>query len=369
MSTVTAATAVPFLDLQLQHAEVIDDIREPLLDAISRAEFIGGPQVAAFEAEYAVYCEVRNCVGVGNGTDAIELALRALDIGKDHEVVVPANTFIATAEAVARAGATVRLADVDDDTLLLDPGAAAGAVTPRTAAIIPVHLYGQTAPVEQFSDTAPTIIEDAAQSQGARRHGRAAGSLGTIAATSFYPGKNLGAAGDAGAVLTDDDGLARRVRRIADHGSSVKYVHDEVGFNSRLDAIQAIVLRAKLARLEGWNEARREAAKRYDELLSDLPGVRTPTVLEGNLPVWHIYAIRVQDRDRILAGLRDAGIGASLHYPTPVHLTGAFRSLGYAPGDFPVAERAAGELLSLPMFPQLTEQQQVKVAEALRSLV
>jgi dTDP-4-amino-4,6-dideoxygalactose transaminase len=367
------STPVPFLDLPAQHAEVIDDIRDALLEAIARAEFIGGPQVAAFEAQFAAYCGVRHCVGVANGTDALELALRALDIGSGQDVVIPANTFIATAGAVARAGASVRLADVDDNTLLMDAASAARAVTESTAAVIPVHLYGQTAPVEEIGHVASTVgaavIEDAAQSQGAKRHGRAAGSLGTIAATSFYPGKNLGAAGDAGAVLTDDADVAARIRRIADHGSSKKYVHDEVGFNSRLDAIQAIVLQAKLARLEDWNEARRAAAERYHSLLADLPGIRTPSVLPGNLPVWHIYAIRVPERDRVLAGLNQAGIGAALHYPTPVHLTGAFRSLGYAAGDFPVAERAAREILSLPMFPQITEQQQARVAEVLSGLL
>ncbi|MCU1576649.1 MAG: erythromycin biosynthesis sensory transduction protein eryC1 [Leifsonia sp.] len=368
-----ATGTVPFVDLAAQQAEIIDDIRDAVAETLANAHFIGGPFVEAFEEEFAAYSGVAHCVGVGNGTDALELVLRALDIGAGSEVLLPANTFIATAEAVVRAGARVRLADVDDDTLLLDAASVERAVTPDVTAVIPVHLYGQTAPVEAITAIADragaVVIEDAAQSQGARRFGRPAGSLGRAAGTSFYPGKNLGAAGDAGAVLTDDGRIADRVRRIANHGSSVRYVHDELGFNSRLDSLQAIVLRAKLTRLERWNEARRVAARRYQELLEGVDGVRLPVTLPGNEHIWHLFTIRVAERDRVLAGLGDAGIGAALHYPTPVHLTRAFRSLGLSRGDFPVTERAASEILSLPMFPHITEEQQIAVVDGLRRLV
>lgn len=365
--------AIPFIDLVAQQSEIADDISADIEAILRRAEFIGGSQVAAFEAELAAYSSVTHCIGVGNGTDALELALRALDIGEGAEVLVPANSFIASAEAVVRAGGSVRFADVNDDSLLLDAASVERAITSQTAAVMAVDLYGQPSPIEEITPVAEAngavVIEDAAQSQGARRNGRPAGSLARVAGTSFYPGKNLGAAGDGGAVLTSDEALADRVRVIANHGSTEKYVHDEFGFNSRLDAIQAVVLRAKLARLNAWNDARRAAALRYDELLADLDGVRLPVTLEGNVHNWHIYAVRVPDRDRILAGLKSAGIGAGLHYPMPIHLTGAFRHLGLSRGDFPVAERAAAELLSLPMFPHLAEAQQVRVVDTLRSLV
>jgi dTDP-4-amino-4,6-dideoxygalactose transaminase len=369
----TPPVDVPFLDLIAQQSEVMDQVGPDILRLLRQARFVGGTEVTAFEAEFAEYCDVRHCVGVGNGTDALELALRAVGIGPGQEVLVPANSFIASAEAVVRAGAGVRLADVDDASLLLSTATVQAALTPATAAVMAVHLYGQTAPVEEIAPVAAAagavIVEDAAQSQGASRYGRMAGSLGLVAGTSFYPGKNLGAAGDAGAVLTDDADIADRVRRVANHGSAEKYLHDDFGFNSRLDAIQAVVLRAKLSRLDRWNAARRAAAHRYDELLAGVDGVRLPHTLPGNSHNWHIYAIRVQDRDRILAGLQKEGIGVALHYPTPIHLTGAFRALGLARGDFPVAERAATELLSLPMFPHLTEEQQVRVVDAVKRLV
>lgn len=362
---------VPMVDLAAQQDEIADEVATGLKGIFTQGSFIGGPAVAEFEEAYARFLGAGNCVGVANGTDALELALRASGVTAGGEVILPANTFIATAEAVSRIGAVPVLVDVDPVHLLVDPDQVAAAVTSRTQAIMPVHLFGQTAFVERLAPVAAAcgavIVEDAAQSQGASRHGRSAGTLGHAAGTSFYPGKNLGAAGDAGAVLTDDDGTAARVRMLGAHGSERKYQHDAIGMNSRLDTIQAVVLRAKLRRLAGWNERRRRAADRYQELLADLPGVILPRTADGNVDVWHLYVVRVAERDRVLAALNDAGIGAGIHYPVPVHLSRAYRELGYGPGDFPVAERAAGGILSLPIFPHISETQQQYVADQLRA--
>ncbi|MFC5059350.1 DegT/DnrJ/EryC1/StrS family aminotransferase [Saccharothrix xinjiangensis] len=360
---------IPLVDLRAQHEQVADEVAEGWAEVLKTTAFIGGRQVAAFEEEFASYQGVAHCVGVGNGTDAIELALRALEVGPGDECVLPANTFIATAEAVARAGATPVLVDCVADTGLIDPSLVPAALSPRTKALLPVHLYGQAAPVEELREFGVPIVEDAAQAQGARRHGVPVGGLGDIAATSFYPGKNLGAYGDGGAVLTSSAALAEAVELLREHGSPRKYEHTVLGFNSRLDTLQAVVLSAKLRRLEGWNEARRAAADRYSAMLADVPGVVRPVVLEGNLPVWHLYVVRVPERDRVLGALHEAGVGAGIHYPTPVHLTGAFESLGHAPGDFPVAEAVAGEILSLPLFPEITPAQQERVVAALAGAV
>jgi dTDP-4-amino-4,6-dideoxygalactose transaminase len=360
---------IPLVDLAVQHHDVADAVAAGFAEVLRTGDFVGGEAVGAFEREYASFVGVRHCVGVGNGTDALELALRALDVGWGDEVILPATTFVATAEAVVRTGARPVLVDVDDDALLIDPSRVAKARTPRTRALIPVHLYGQAAPVERLQsalgDRGVPIVEDAAQAHGARRHGRAAGGLGVIAATSFYPGKNLGAYGDAGAVLTDDDELARRVRLLGAHGSAAKYEHEQLGFNSRLDTLQAVVLRAKLRRLADWNEQRREAAARYDELLADLPAVGVPVTLAGNEHVWHLYVVRLPHRDEALRRLQQRGIAAAIHYPVPVHLQPAFRFLGHRPGAFPVAERAAREILSLPLYPGITGEQQARVVDAI----
>ncbi|HEV2777946.1 MAG TPA: DegT/DnrJ/EryC1/StrS family aminotransferase [Actinophytocola sp.] len=363
---------IPLVDLAAPHAEVAEEVAAGWNAVLARTAFINGPQVAEFEAAYAGYTGVAHCIGVANGTDAIELALRALGVGPGDEAILPANTFIATAEAVARSGATPVLVDCHEDTALIDVDAAVAAVTPRTRVVLPVHLYGQAAAVESLRTGLPrevAILEDAAQSQGARRHGLPAGSLGDIAATSFYPGKNLGAYGDAGAVLTSSDELSTAVRLLRDHGSPRKYEHSTLGFNSRLDTLQAVVLSAKLRRLEGWNAARRTAAERYDKLLADVQGVLTPVVAPGNEPVWHLYVIRVPNRDEVLSRLHEAKIGAGIHYPTPVHLTGAFAHLGYGKGAFPVAERLGGEILSLPLFPEITAEQQERVVQVVADAV
>ncbi|MFJ9711821.1 DegT/DnrJ/EryC1/StrS family aminotransferase [Streptomyces sp. NPDC101234] len=368
---------IPLVDLKAAHAEVADEVRAGFDRILAGTAFIGGDEVRRFEREYAEFGGVAHCVGVANGTDAVELALRASGVGVGDEVVVPANTFIATVGAVARIGARPVLADCLPDSHLLDPQAALDAVGPGTRAVVPVHLYGQLADVTALTGQLPDhvrVVEDAAQCQGATRDGRTPGG-GGIAATSFYPGKNLGAYGDAGAVLTDDEERADLVRAIANHGGVAKYRHDVPGFNSRLDGLQAVVLRAKLARLADGNAARRAAAARYDALLADLAAagrVVLPATAPGNVHVWHLYVVQVADADRddIVGKLGAEGIGAGVHYPAPVHLTPAYRRLGYDRGDFPNAEKAADRILSLPLYPQITPDQQQRVvdvfADALR---
>jgi dTDP-4-amino-4,6-dideoxygalactose transaminase len=360
---------VPLVDLRAQQEEIAQEVEPIVLELLRSAGFIGGPYVAAFEKSYADLVGVQHCVGVANGTDAVELALRAVGVTAGGEVIMPANTFIATAEAASRIGARPVPVDVDPEYLLIDPDAVAAAVTERTQAIVPVHLYGQVAPVEALQPIAAAagvpIVEDAAQSQGARRNGRAAGSLGTIAATSFYPGKNLGASGDGGAVTTDDSDLAALVRLMANHGSRVKYQHEVVGMNSRLDSLHAVTLNAKLARLKNWNRLRQVAADRYAEMLAGVPGISVPRSMPGNSDVWHLYVIRTANRDDVLARLNAAGIGAALHYPVPWHRTPAYAGLGYQDGMCPVAEATASTILSLPIFPHITEQQQHRVVAAL----
>jgi dTDP-4-amino-4,6-dideoxygalactose transaminase len=365
--------SVPFIDLAAQQAEVAGEVLPVWRRLFDTAGFIGGSEVDAFEREYAEYIGVDHVIGVSNGTDALELAYRAVGVGPGDEVIMPVNTFIATAEAVSRIGAVPVFVDVDEEHLLIDPDAVEAAITDRTRVIVAVHLFGQTAAVERILGIADrnglVVVEDAAQSQGASSTAGRAGALGRVAATSFYPGKNLGAAGDAGAVMTDDARIAGYIRNLAGHGSSIKYVHDHIGINARLDAIQAPVLRAKLRRLDGWNAARRHAADRYAALLADVDGVRTPTGRPGNADVWHLYVVRVAKRERVMAEMCAAGISVGIHYPTPLHLTGAYSSLGYQRGRFPVAEAAADQILSLPMFPHLTESQQEQVADVLRSSV
>jgi dTDP-4-amino-4,6-dideoxygalactose transaminase len=363
-------TRIPLVDLGAAHAEVAAEVRAGFERVIADTAFVGGTEVAAFEREYAAYCHTGHCVGVGNGTDALELALRAVGAAPGTEIVLPANSFIATAEAAARAGGRPVLVDCDPDTFLIDAQAALGAVTERTKAVVPVHLYGQLAATQRLSTalggSGVRVVEDAAQSQGA--------TVGAIAATSFYPGKNLGAYGDAGAVVTEDPDIAAAVRAMGNHGGTAKYRHDVLGFNSRLDGLQAAVLRAKLPRLRVWNEARAAAAARYDELLEGLDQVTRPTTLPGNEHAWHLYVIRVESlggdaalRDNLVGKLSADGIGAGVHYPVPIHLTPAFAYLGYRAGAFPNAEAAAARILSLPLHPHITADEQAQVVEALRT--
>ena len=362
--------SIPLVDLRAQHAQVADEVAHGMARVMAETSFILGKDVAEFEQAFAAFSGVRYCVGVANGTDALELALRANGIGAGHEVIVPANTFIASALAVTRAGAIPRLVDCDPHYQLLDPALLEAGITDKTRAIMPVHLFGQLAWMDEICELARRrnllVIEDAAQCQGAKRNLRGAGGWGAATGTSFYPGKNLGAYGDAGAVLTDSEPVAKRVRQLRNYGSEIKYHHPELGFNSRLDTLQAVVLNAKLKRLENWNERRRVAAARYTQLLSEMPGVVCPEILPGNEHVWHLFVVRVPNRDEVLKRLHAAGIGAGVHYPTPIHLQGAFAHLGHRIGDFPVAERAAAEILSLPLFPEITPEQQQRVVTELQ---
>jgi len=366
--TAQAAQPVPLVDLNYQHSLIADAVERGWERVARTGAFVLGEDVQAFEGAFAAFTGVRHCVGVASGTDAVELALRAFGVGRGDEVIVPTNSFIASATAVVRAGATPVLVDVDPTYLLLDPERVAARLTSRTRAILAVHLFGQMAPMGELSRMSgerTLLLEDAAQAHGASQHGIGVGGYGVAAATSFYPGKNLGAYGDGGAVLTSGDGVARKVRALRDHGSVAKYQHPELGFNSRLDTLQAVVLGAKLPFLRAWNDARRDAARRYDELLQDLPMVVPPKVLAGNDHVWHLYVIRVPNRDEVLTRLHGAGVGAGIHYPIPIHLQGAFRGLGHARGDFPVAERASREILSLPIYPGITPEQQERVVHEL----
>lgn len=367
----TTPMRVPMLDLAYQHRQIEHEVREGFDRVMSASSYVLGAELQAFETEYAAFSGVAHVIGVGNGTDAIELALRAAGVGRGDEVILPANTFVATAEAVLRAGASVVLADCDE-TFLLDPRQVEYRLTATTRAVIAVHLYGQIADVDTIRSAAGKgvlVVEDAAQSQGAKSRGRRSGSLGDVAGTSFYPGKNLGAYGDGGAVSTPSDVIAERVHRLRNHGGEQKYAHLEVGMNSRLDTLQAVVLSAKLRRLDEWNAERRSLAARYDRLLAEVPGVIPPRTAEGNEHVFHQYVVRVECRDRVASELSDAGIGVGIHYPKPIHLLPAFSFLGHEPGSFPVAERFAGQILSLPIYPGLSEAQQDYVVATLANAV
>jgi dTDP-4-amino-4,6-dideoxygalactose transaminase len=358
---------IPLVDLSRQYHEVRDEIEAGWSKVLDTAAFIMGVEVDEFEQRFAAYCGAGYCVGVGNGTDAIELALRAVGIGPGDEVIVPANTFMATALAPLRAGASVRLVDCVPGTYLIDQKEVAAAISPKTRAVIPVHLFGQIAPIDEIERSFPdvVIVEDAAQAQGATRFGNAIGAFGVVAATSFYPGKNLGAFGDAGAVLTNDPDLAARMRALANWGSDRKYHHPVAGFNSRLDTLQAVVLSVKLGRLDQWNGQRRRAAELYDRLLGGQEQVALPTTLFGNVHVFHLYVVEVDNRDEALTKIHQDGIGAGVHYPVPLHLQGALAELGHQHGDFPNTERAAKRMISLPIFPGITPDEQHRVVASL----
>jgi dTDP-4-amino-4,6-dideoxygalactose transaminase len=364
------ATAVPFLDLVAPHRALEQELVAAFRRALETGSFVGGFEVAGFEREFAAFVGSGGAVAVSSGTDALRFAYQSLGVRPGDEVITVPNTFIATTEALTQAGASIRFVDVLEDTLTMDPRAAAAAVGPRTVGVVPVHLYGQMADMDPLLELARRqglwMVEDAAQAHGAGYKGRAAGTLGALGTFSFYPGKNLGACGEGGAVVGDSDAYLEAVRRLREHGQSSKYVHETEGYNGRMDAIQAAFLRVKLLHLADWNDARRRAAARYREALADLPQVRLPVEAVGATHVYHLFVIRVERRDALQAHLAARGIGTGLHYPVPLHLQTAYAGLGLARGAFPVTEAAAGEVLSLPMFPELTGDQIDLVADAIR---
>ena len=340
---------VPFLDLRSSHHDLKADLLAEFDKLIDSNAFTNGPAVGIFEDAFAAYCKRSACIGVASGLDALRLALIAAGLEPGDEVLVPANTFIATFEAVSQAGGTPVPVDVSETDLNIDVEAARAAVTPRTRFVMPVHLYGQMADMRGLEELGLPIIEDACQAHGATRDGVSAGELGLAAAYSFYPGKNLGAFGDAGALVADDEQLVARVKALREHGQRAKYDHELIGFTARLDTIQAIVLAHKLPLLDTWNDQRRAAAARYSEALAGVGDLELPPVAPNSDPVWHLYVIRTADPQALALHLRDREIGSGFHYPEPAHLSEAYRSLGHPAGSFPVAEEAAGRVLSLPI--------------------
>jgi len=363
---------IPFLDLAAAYAELQDELDAAAARVMASGQFIIGPEVTAFEDEFAAYCGARHAIGVGNGLDALRLILLGHGVGPGDEVLVPSNTFIATWLAVTQAGATPVPVEPEPLTHNVTAEALEAAITASTRAIMPVHLYGHPADMDAIvalgRERGIPVVEDAAQAQGARYRGRRAGGLGDAAGFSFYPGKNLGAMGDAGAVTTDDDALAERVRMLRNYGSAVKYHHDLPGLNSRLDSLQAALLRVKLRRLDEWNERRRAVAARYLERLSGVEGLMLPAPAEWAEPVWHLFVVRHSQRDALQQRLSDAGVDTIIHYPIPPHLTGAYAA-GFDLGALPVAETLAGEVLSLPIGPHLALDDVDAVAAALREAV
>jgi dTDP-3-amino-3,4,6-trideoxy-alpha-D-glucose transaminase len=363
---------IPFLDVPAAYAELQDELDAAVRSVTASGQYILGPEVTAFEEEFADYCGVRHAIGAGSGLDALRLILLGYELGPGDEVIVPSNTFIATWLAVSQAGAVPVPVEPDPETHNITAETVAGAITRSTKAIMPVHLYGHPADMDRIvalgSDRGIPVIEDAAQAHGATYRGRRAGGLADAAGFSFYPGKNLGAMGDAGAVTTDDDALASRVRMLRNYGSKTKYHHDLPGLNSRLDSLQATILRVKLRRLDEWNQRRRAVAARYLERLAGIESLVLPAGREWADPVWHLFVVRHPRRDALQARLKANGVETIIHYPIPPHRTGAYAA-GFAAGELPVAERLADEVLSLPMGPHLPLHHVDKVVAAVRHAV
>lgn len=387
---------VPFLDLLTPHEELKEELVEVFQSALATGGFIGGPAVTGFEKEFAAFCDTPYCIGVSSGTDALRFALMAAGVGKGDIAVTVPNSFIATTEAISQAGAHPVFVDVDEQTYNMDPGKLQGYLEQdcdldnstgqlrdrrlglRVAAIVPVHLYGQPVDMDRIQELAEryglAVIEDACQAHGAEYFSKRsnswkkAGSIGRAAAFSFYPGKNLGACGEGGAVTTHDAAMAQHIRMLRDHGQAQKYYHEMEGYNGRLDAVQAGILSVKLRHLAEWNERRRECARRYNDLLAGTD-LELPLEPSWTKPVYHLYVVRVPNRAEFQKELASAGIGTGIHYPVPLHLQNAYSALGYGPGSFPVAERAAAEIVSLPMFPQLTAAQQEFVVSKVKDAV
>lgn len=363
------SSTIPFLDLRAPYLELKDEIDAALLGVADSGWFLLGEALEAFEEAFARYTGAKHCIGVANGLDALQLSLRAMKIGQGDEVIVPSNTYIATWLAVSQVGATPVPVEPLLATYNIDPSSIEAAITPRTRAIIPVHLYGLPAEMDAIRDIARRrgllILDDAAQAQGARYRGRRVGSLADASAWSFYPGKNLGALGDAGAVTTNDDGIATRLRVLRNYGSRTKYVNEVQGFNSRLDEIQAAVLRVKLARLDEWNGRRARLAARYDRGLAGT-GLVLPAGSDGAEACWHLYVVRSPGRDKLRRALAARGIDCLIHYPIPPHRQQAYASLGFAPGAFPIANRIHDEVLSLPIGPHLSDAEQDRIIESVQ---
>jgi len=363
-------TIIPTVDLRAQYDAIREEIQAALREVFDSQQFILGPQVQALEEELARYCGAKFAVGVASGADALILALRAAGIVPGDEVLVPSFTYIATADSVSHLGARPVFVDIQPDTFTLDPAKLESKITSRTRAIVPVHLYGQPADLDPILQIAGKhelkVIEDNAQAIGATYKGKRTGSLGDLGCLSFYPTKNLGAYGDGGMVLTDSEELSKRLRSLRSHGESRKYFSEEQGWNSRLDEMQAAILRVKLRHLDAWNAARRANAARYDVLLASVPGVATPRVAPGADHVFHQYTIRVPRRDSVQKALAGQGIATTVYYPTPVHLQPIYSSLGYHEGDLPASERACREVLSLPMYAELSRAQIERVAAAIK---
>jgi dTDP-4-amino-4,6-dideoxygalactose transaminase len=362
-----STTAVPFLDLRPSHDSLKRDLVAAFADLIDTNAFTNGPAVAEFEAAFAAYCRRSACVGVASGLAALRLALIAAGLEPGDEVIVPANTFVATLEAVSQAGGVPVVVDAAPADLNIDVDAAAAAITPRTRFLMPVHLYGQLADMRRLHELGVPILEDACQAHGATRDGLRAGEAGLAAAFSFYPGKNLGAFGDAGALVCDDPELVEAMRALREHGQRAKYRHEKIGFTARLDTVQALVLARKLPLLDGWNDERRAAARFYLDALADVGDLELPPVPPGSDPVWHLFVVRTSDPRALAAHLAERNIGTGFHYPEPVHLCAAYEHLGYPAGAFPVAEEAAVRALSLPIFPGIAAEQLEAVVDGVRS--
>jgi dTDP-4-amino-4,6-dideoxygalactose transaminase len=364
---------VPFLDLKAHHAPMLEEINGAIREVIDSAAFAGGPFVTRFEEDFAVYCDSKHAIGVGSGTEALWIVLLALGVGPGDEVITVPNSFMATAEAITYCGAKPVFVDVDERTYTMDAEGLDQVVTARTKAIIPVHLFGQPADMDPILEFARKqglfVIEDAAQAHGAVYKGRRVGTLGDAACFSFYPGKNLGAFGEAGAVVTNSDELQQKVRILRDHGQIRKYHHTMVGWNGRMDGIQGAILRIKLRHLEKGNQLRRSHAAHYDAGLQGIAEVVTPFHAATVLHVYHVYAIRAQNRDEVMRFLEDRGVGCGTHYPVPIHRQEAYSSLGYERGAFPIAERCATQFVSLPMFPELTPVQVEAVIQGVKEAV
>lgn len=362
---------IPFVDLHAQYASIQSEIDGAIARVIANSTFAGGPEVAAFEKEFAAYCGAERCVGLSSGTAALELLLRAYEIGPGDEVIMPANTFFATAESAMMAGATPVLVDVHEESGLINPDLIAKAITKKTRAIIPVHLFGQPADMDEILEIARPkkilVIEDACQAHGVRYRGKRAGSLADAAAFSFYPGKNLGAFGDAGAITTGDSAVADYVTMFREHGMKKKYEHQIVGRTERMDGMQGAILRAKLKHLDDWNARRRAHAARYRELLAGMKNITIMSEEPDREHIYHLFVIRVPNRDAVKAKLLAAGIETGIHYPIPIHLQPAAATLGYRPGDFPVSEQLAKEILTLPMYPEMAVEQQDAVVQAAKA--